>query len=119
MRSVVPLVALLLIPWTWTDPVVGGDEQPGRPWRPLPLIRNGAVDKSWAQIGWGGFAVDNDSLRTECDEKGMGLLLYRNERFGDCQIRVVYKCKDAKSNAGVFVRIDDEILGRVNDKPPA
>jgi hypothetical protein len=117
MRNLVPLVALLLILWTWTALAAGGGEQAGRPWRPLPLIRDGAIDKNWTHIGWGGFAVDNDSLRTDCDEKGMGLLLYRNERFGNCQIRVIYKSKDAKSNAGVFVRIDDGILERVNDKP--
>jgi hypothetical protein len=49
----------------------------------------------------------------------MGLLLYRREKFGNCQIRVVYKCKDAKSNAGVFVRIDDGVLHWVKEKPPA
>jgi hypothetical protein len=49
----------------------------------------------------------------------MGLLLYTKEPFGDCQIRVVYKSKDARSNAGVFVRIDDGILERVNEKPAA
>jgi hypothetical protein len=25
--------------------------------------------------------------------------LYTKERFGNCRIRVVYKCKDAKSNS--------------------
>jgi hypothetical protein len=46
----------------------------------------------------------------------MGLLLYKAERFGDCQVRVVYKSKDSKSNAGVFVRIDDGILERLEEK---
>jgi hypothetical protein len=91
--------------------------QAERPWRSLPLITNGQVDKNWAQIGWGGFTVDGDSLRTECDAKGMGLLLYTKERFGDCQIRVVYKCKDARSNAGVFIRIDEGILKKLDEKP--
>jgi hypothetical protein len=85
----------------------------------LPLISGGKVDPSWTQIGWGSFAIDGDSLRTECDEKGMGLLLYQKERLGNCEIRVVYRCKDAKSNAGVFIRIDDGILQRLNEKPPA
>jgi hypothetical protein len=40
----------------------------------------------------------------------MGLLVYKPERFGNCQIRVVYKSKDARSNAGVYVRIDEGIL---------
>jgi hypothetical protein len=67
------------------------------------------------KIGYGGFAVDDGSLRTECSEKGLGLLVYGKENFGDCQIRVVYRSKDAKSNAGVYVRIDDGILKKNND----
>jgi Domain of Unknown Function (DUF1080) len=108
MRNAVPIATLLLIAWTWTGLVAGGDgEQPDRSWRSLPLIEDGKVDKNWTQIGWGGFVVDGDSLGTDCDEKGMGLLLYEKERFGNCQIRVVYRCKDSKSNSGVFVRLVD------------
>src|SRR5689334_21773168 len=65
-----------------------------------------APDPRWkgrselVQVGWGGFAVEDGSLRTDCDEKGLGLLLYRKEKFCNCQIRVVYRSKDAKSNAG-------------------
>ncbi|MCI0377673.1 MAG: DUF1080 domain-containing protein [Gemmataceae bacterium] len=81
-----------------------------RPWRVLPLSANGKIAAHWTHIGWGGFAVDGESLRTECDAKGMGLLLYEKEKFGNCEIRVVFKVKDDKSNAGVFVRIDDGIL---------
>lgn len=91
-----------------------GDPPGGR--RALPLITDGKVDPNWVQVGWGGFAVADGALRTECDEKGMGLLLYRAEKYGDCQLRVVYRPKDAKSNAGVFVRIDDGILARVQEK---
>jgi hypothetical protein len=49
----------------------------------------------------------------------MGLLLYRKERFGNCQIRVVFKGKEARSNSGVFVRIDEGILKRLKEKPAA
>src|SRR5262245_12472370 len=94
--------ALLLIAWTWAGlALVGKDEPPARSWRSWPLIKVGKVAPSWTQIGWGGFVVDGDSLRTECNEKGMGLLLYQKEKFGNCQIRIVYKCKNAKSNSGV------------------
>src|SRR5207237_8253847 len=96
-----------------------GDEAPSRAWRHLPLIKDGKVHPDWTQIGWGGFAVDGDSLRTDCDEKGMGLLLYRKEKFGNCQLRVVYKAKDAPSNSGGFVCIDDGILSRLDENPPA
>ena len=85
-------------------------------WRALPLVTDGKVDPAWVQVGYGRFAVEGGALRTEPDEKGLGLLLYTKEKFGDCQVRVVYRSKDAKSNAGVFVRIDDGILKKVEEK---
>jgi hypothetical protein len=42
------------------------------------------------------------------------LLVYRKQRLGNCQIRVVFKTKDARSNSGVYVRIADGILDQVN-----
>jgi hypothetical protein len=87
-------------------------------WRALPLITDGKVDPAWMHTGYGSFVVDNDALRTECDPKGLGLLVYKKERLGNCQIRVVFKTKDEKSNAGVYVRIDDGILKQV-DQPGA
>lgn len=95
------------------------DAGPESDWRELPLITDGKLDPNWVQIKWGGFVVEEDCLSTQCDEKGMGLLLYRPERFGDCQIRIVYKCQNAKCNAGVFVRIDDGILEWIDRVPPA
>ena len=87
-------------------------------WRALPLIKNGKVDPNWVHVGYGGFSVDNGTLRTECDPKCLGLLVYRKERLGNCQIRVVFKTKEAKSNSGVYVRIADGILDQVG-KPGA
>jgi hypothetical protein len=87
-------------------------------WRPLRLISNGRIDPAWVHVGWGGFALENDTLRTECDPRGLGLLVYKPERLGNCQIRVVYKAKDAKSNAGVYVRLPDGIFDQVG-KPGA
>ena len=86
--------------------------------RVLPLITDGKIDPAWAQVGWGGFVVDDGALRTECDDRGMGMLLYKPEKFGDCQIRIVYRCEKPKSNAGVFVRIDDGVLAKVGEKSP-
>ncbi|MCC6227560.1 MAG: DUF1080 domain-containing protein [Microthrixaceae bacterium] len=82
-------------------------------WRPLPLTSGGKVHPDWVQIGWGGFAVDDGALRTECDPRGLGLLVYRRERLGDCQVRVVFRTKEAKSNAGIYVRLADGILDQV------
>src|SRR5581483_4821782 len=114
MRMVSSVARLLLLAAPGAVLSAGGGEQS---WRMLPLIEGSRVADHWKQIGWGRFAVDGDSLRTDCDEKGMGLLLYDKEKFGNCQIRVVFKAKDAKSNAGVFVRVDDGILSWLNKKP--
>ena len=77
--------------------VLGGAEPKAEPeWRMLPLITDGKVNPDWVHVGWGGFVVDDGTLRTECDAKGLGLLVYKKERLGNCQIRVVYKSKDAK-----------------------
>jgi hypothetical protein len=104
---------------TCAGSTASADDAPRDGWRTLPFVKAGKVDPRWVQIGYGGFAVEDGSLRTDCDEKGLGLLLYREEKFGDCQIRVVYKSKDAKSNAGVFVRIDDGMLKQVDAKHAA
>ncbi len=97
----------------------GGAEPAAEPaWRALPLIADGKVHPDWTHVGWGGFAADDGALRTECDPKGLGLLVYKKERLGNCQIRVVFKTKDARSNAGVYVRIADGILEQAG-KPGA
>lgn len=88
-------------------------------WRSLPLVQDGQVHPAWKMAGYGRMAVDDGALRTECDERGLGLLVYTKEKFGNCQIRVVYRPEKATSNAGVFVRVDDGILKAVNDKVPA
>jgi hypothetical protein len=90
--------------------------QPG--WRSLPLITDGKVDPGWTHVGYGGFVVDNGALRTECDPKGLGLLVYKKEPLGNCQVRVIFKTKDERANAGVYVRIADGILDLVG-KPGA
>ncbi len=82
------------------------------------MVMDGHIAEDWVHVGWGGFVVDGDSVRTECDPKGLGLLVYKKERFGNCQIRVVFRSKEAKSNSGVFVRIAEGILDQVN-KPGA
>jgi len=87
-------------------------------WRPVPLITNGKVDPNWVHVGYGGFSVDDGALRTDSDPRGLGLLVYKKERLGNCQIRVVFKTKDRKANSGVYVRIADGILDQVR-KPGA
>jgi hypothetical protein len=119
MRTALPGCALLLILLALISPSGADDKRPRPAWRALPLVKGDEVAPGWVQVGHGGFVVDDGALRTECDEKGMGLLLYQKEKFGDCQVRVVFKCKDEKSNSGVFVRIDKGILERLKEKPEA
>src|SRR5262245_26914546 len=115
MRTTILFASLPIVLTTALCPNSRADETPGG-WRSLPLIKEGKVRPYWAQTGYGGCAVDDGTLRTEPDERGLGLLVYSKEKFGNCQIRVVFKAKDAKSNSGVYVRIDDGILKKVEEK---
>ena len=116
-KALLPVFVCSLLVWGDPSPSVAADNLESS-WRPLPLIVGGRIAGGWVHVGWGGFVVDGDSVRTECDPKGLGLLVYKKERFGNCQIRVVFRSKEAKSNSGVFVRIADGILDQVN-KPGA
>jgi len=86
---------------------------PAADWRPLPLLQNGQLSPDWQHAGWGKMLVEGDSIRTEPDEKGLGLLVYTKEKLGDCQIRIVYRPQDSRDNAGVHIRMDDGILSWV------
>src|SRR5512132_2140898 len=85
-------------------------------WEILPLVVDGKIDAAWKQVDWGGFVVDQGAVRTQPDARGMGLLVYTRAKFGDCQIRVVYRSEKPHSNAGVFIRMDDGILSRLGEK---
>ena len=76
-------------------------------WRVLPLIQDGQVAPAWKHTGFGEFTVVDGALRTDNDPRGLGLLYFGEEKFGDCQIRVVYRTEKPDSNAGVYVRIAD------------
>src|SRR5690349_13263068 len=52
-------------------------------WRPLPLVSGGKVDRSWVHIGYGKFIVDDGALRTEPAPQGLGLLVFKKEKFGN------------------------------------
>ncbi len=84
-------------------------------WRALPLIKDGKVDPSWVHIGRGKFIVDNGAIRTDPAPEGLGLMVYKPEKFGNCQLRVTFKPKEPKSNSGFYVRLDDGILKQVNN----
>lgn len=96
----------------------GAETKSSTGWRSLPLITAGKIDAAWTQVGWGGFVIDEGVLRTECDPRGLGLLVYRPERLGNCQVRVLFKARDAKCNSGVYVRLPEGIFDQVG-KPGA
>ena len=87
-------------------------------WKKIPLIENGKVAADWIHVGYGSMQVEGDALRTEPAPEGLGLLVYKKEKLGNCQIKVVFKTKDQRANAGVYVRIADGILDQVK-KPGA
>lgn len=91
-------------------PSSAADDEQG--WKPLfdgkPLDRS-----SWTHVGGGDVVYEDGVLRTANDAGGLGILLYTKEPLGDCQIRVVYRTKDAKDNAGVHVRIDPAGLDKL------
>jgi len=112
-------MSAILATITFTSATLNGAEvNSDASWRALSLITDGKVDTNWIHVGWGGFVVDDGTLRTDPAAKGLGLLVYQKERLGNCQIRVVFKTKEAKCNSGVYVRLADGILAQVG-KPGA
>ena len=88
-------------------------------WRTLPLVEDGKVAAGWQDVGFGRLVVDDNSVRTACDERGLGLAVWTKEKLGNCQIRVVFRTQDQRSNAGVIVRLDDGVLDWVGKDSPA
>src|SRR5438552_3335087 len=123
MRSACRILVLLLTACTCVALSGCADEK--RPvnssggvsgWRSVPLTKDGKIDPAWIQVGWGGFVVEDGMLKTAPDERGLGMLLYKKEKLGDCQVRVVFKPTKPQANSGVFVRLDDGILNHLDEK---
>src|SRR3954465_14552975 len=112
------LITVLLFLVAKTHLTAAG-KQSDQGWRSIPLTKNGQVSPDWAQVGWGRFVVDGDTIRTDPDGRGIGLLVYTREKLGNCQIRVVFKAKTPRSNSGFYIRIDDGILNWTNKESPA
>ncbi|MDX1471419.1 MAG: DUF1080 domain-containing protein, partial [Flavobacteriaceae bacterium] len=68
----------------------------------IPLFNGSSLD-GWEHVGDGDFILENGLLKTS---GGMGLLYYKNRKFENVKIRVIYKGAD-KNNAGVFIRIPE------------
>ena len=105
------LAMALLMTWA-----AAGQGPAANGWQILPLVVDGKIDTAWKQVDWGGFVVDDSTARTQPDARGMGLLVYTKAKFGDCQIRVIYRSEKPHSNSGVLIRIDDGILSGLGEK---
>jgi len=66
---------------------------------------NGTDLTGWEHVGPGGFTVEDGLLKPH---GGMGLLWYTGQKFGNAQIRVVFKAVRNDSNSGVFIRIPEQ-----------
>jgi hypothetical protein len=65
---------------------------------------NGKDMEGWTHVGPGKFVVENGLLKTE---GGMGLLWYNRDKFGNCEIRVVYKTTGERDNSGLYIRMPE------------
>jgi hypothetical protein len=107
-------VAVCLAVAVCTTVARAAEKEDGRPWEKIPLVKDGKVSDDWVHVGFGKFdVVEGDQIRTNPDGAGLGLLVYKAKKIGDCQLRVVFKPEMPKSNAGVYIRIDDGILDQV------
>jgi len=59
----------------------------------------------WKTVGPGEFKVDDGAVLTG---DGEGMLWYTKEKFGDAEIRVIFKTEKPGDNSGVFIRVDRE-----------
>jgi len=66
---------------------------------------NGKDLTGWEHVGPGNMSVENGMIR---GHGGMGLLYWKNAKFGNCIIHIEYKMRDTNSNSGVFIRIPVE-----------
>lgn len=80
-----------------------------RPVAPIPegkgdwrKLFNGKDKEGWAMLGPGEFKLENGELVTY---GGMGMLWYPGEKFGNCEINVVFQMAREDDNSGVFIRI--------------
>lgn len=65
---------------------------------------NGRDLTGWVMTGPGRFVVEDGMMRTE---GGMGLLYYKEEKFGNATIRVVFKTTGDRGNSGVIIRLPE------------
>jgi hypothetical protein len=112
------VVCVALVGCTSVAPVAGPSKDVT--WEKIPLVEDGKISQDWVHVGFGKFdVVDQDQVRTNPNGRGLGLLVLKTRKVGECQLRVVFKPETPKSNSGVYIRIDDGILKEVGKAPIA
>ena len=114
MRIALPAAALLL---TACTAMTAANDAADSGWKALPLMENGKLAPGWKRTGFGGFTLVDGALRTDGDPRGLGVFVYEKEKFGDCEIRIVYRSDEPRDNSGIHVRIDDGILKQQEPAP--
>jgi hypothetical protein len=67
-------------------------------------IFNGKGTTGWEMTGPGELRLEQGELVTH---GGMGMLWYSAKKFGNCQVKIVFKTSKPSDNSGVFIRIPD------------
>lgn len=65
-------------------------------------LYNGKDLTGWEMVGPGRFVIENGWMKTE---GGMGLLYFKDRKFGNTTIRVVFKTASERANSGVVIRL--------------
>lgn len=63
---------------------------------------NGEDLSGWKHVGKGSFVVEDGLLHPQ---RGVGLLWFEGEKFGDVELQIVYKVGAREDNSGIFIRI--------------
>jgi hypothetical protein len=69
----------------------------------LPLF-DGTLEDAWDMIGSGKFTKFGNVIETE---GGIGLLVYKKEKFKNFNLKLDWRVMDTTDNSGVYVRVPD------------
>ncbi len=100
-KMVVLILALILIAGA-SDPEKEGFER-------ILIENNGIYSKhGWNHYGPGYFELDRQT-GVLSSHGGMGLLWYSVKKYKDFVLELEYKCSEAKTNSGVFLRVPEMV----------
>lgn len=104
-RSLAGLATLILASLLWVSCASYTSDSPAQANKGWRTLFDGSSKDGWEMAGPGELALQNGELETH---GGMGLLWYSKEKFGNCQIRIVFKPTQKDDNSGVYIRIAEK-----------